>query len=841
MQTKAIKEIYPLSFMQQSLLMHHLHEDEDQGFLQVKYKLKGNLDLIRFKEAFHLAFQKHKALRASIHWQNLSHPVQIVHNNFKVPWRVFDWSTLQESEIKTMTNDLLIKDRLEKFDLTKVPISRVHLIRHHEDDYMLIWTCHHILMDGWSSFYAISEILQIYEQLVMGEQFESMATQSFFDHLKWIRNKDNSDAEIFWSEQLNKINKPLLLFPGNQKKRHNTEFLHSSVTLERGQSELLKEFSKNQAVTLNATFQAFWALLLSKLLKSDHIVFGSTVNGRTGTGLKNAEEIIGMFMNVIPVSVNINEKETFVQMVKSIQTFQNEVLKYDYLSLKDIMDFRNDSYNISIFDTLFIFQNLPEFKLEGGNIKITDYKSSVTSTYPFTIVVNNGSHISLEIIHDSSLDAEFVQKLLSNLTLLIEIIIQDFNKAIHQLKKILDFPNIPISIKEHEAFKVEKKHAGRKYQRNIQGTNQSRLQKRLTQPEDYVAPQTTIQSALVELWEEIFGFYPIGINDNFFEIGGTSTMAVQLFAQIEKHLACNLSPSELLSNPTIEGLSKKIRNKESNDSWVALVPLREKGSKRPLFCLHAGGAHVLFYNDLARNLDEDQPVYAIQPLGLDDIEKAHKSIEDMSRYYVDEIRKVQPQGPYALLGTCFSDAVAVEMARQLDEKGQDVAPLIIVDSTPKGENIDKIKEKQRFKDYLKLLMAGDFKYLTWAVKKKSTLVFNKLLKKKLPAVKPAQKSEQEIQLENLTSIRVNMARLYRKYEWKTYSGKITYILSEGFASAAWSNLLVKNWDRIAKGGVETFKIPGNHFTIFEEPEVKGLAMKVNQCLSNSIEYSNKMN
>jgi hypothetical protein len=75
-----------------------------------------------------------------------------------------------------------------------------------------------------------------------------------------------------------------------------------------------------------------------------------------------------------------------------------------------------------------------------------------------------------------------------------------------------------------------------------------------------------------------------------------------------------------------------------------------------------------------------------------------------------------------------------------------------------------------------------------------------------------------------------MARLYRKYEWKTYNGKITYILSEGFASAAWSNLLVKNWDRMAKGGVETFKIPGNHFTIFEEPEVKGLAKKVNECL-----------
>jgi len=836
MQTKAIKEIHPLSFMQQSLLMHHLYEEEDQGFLQVRYKMEGDLDLERFKKAFHLAFQKHKALRTSIHWQNLSHPVQIVHTDFKIPWSDLEWSVYHGSEITKMTNELLHEDRLKKFDLSKAPISRVHLIRLTQRDHLLIWTCHHILMDGWSSFYAISEILQIYDHLLKGEQYSVISPQSFFDHLKWIRNKDTVEAEMFWNEHLKEINKPLLLFSGKQEKKED-KFLKASVTLERDQSELLKEFSKNQAVTLNATLQALWALLLSKLLRSDHIVFGSTVNGRTGTGLKNAEEIIGMFMNVIPVCVSINDKETIAQLVKDIQTFQNEVLKYEYLSLKDIMDLRNESYNISIFDTLFIFQNLPDFKLEGGGIKITDYESTVTSTYPFTMVINNdGSHISIEIKHDSRLEAGFVQKLLSNLTMLIQTLKLNYNTEISQFKKVIELPEMPQSISKNEDSKIEKKHAGRKYQRNIQGTNQSRLKKRETELKNYTAPNTTIQSALVELWEEIFGFYPIGTKDNFFDIGGTSTMAVQLFAQIEKHLACNLSPSELLSNPTIEGLSERIRNKESENSWVALVPLRKKGSKRPLFCLHAGGAHVLFYNDLARNLGDDQPVYAIQPLGLDGIEKAHKSIEDMSRYYVDEIRKVQPEGPYALLGTCFSDAVAVEMARQLGEMGEEVDPLIIVDSTPKGENIDEIKKKQRFRDYLKLLMDGDVKYLTWAVKKKSRIVFNKLLKRNIPTAKTTQKSEQEIQLENLTSIRVNMARLYRKYEWKTYNGKITYILSEGFASAAWSNLLVKNWDRIAKGGVETFKIPGNHFTIFEEPEVQGLAKKVNECLLKPIQF-----
>ena len=140
-------------------------------------------------------------------------------------------------------------------------------------------------------------------------------------------------------------------------------FHQSGITLDQSQSKSLQGFSKKNAVTLNATLQALWALVLSKLLKSNNIVFGSTVNGRTGTGLRNAEEVIGMFMNVIPVSVSINENETFAQLVKNIQTFQNEVLKYEYLSLKDIMDFRNDSYKPVLLEGSFKLGDVVKVKI----------------------------------------------------------------------------------------------------------------------------------------------------------------------------------------------------------------------------------------------------------------------------------------------------------------------------------------------------------------------------------------------------------------------------------------------------------------------------------------------
>jgi amino acid adenylation domain-containing protein len=190
-------------------------------------------------------------------------------------------------------------------------------------------------------------------------------------------------------------------------------------------------------------------------------------------------------------------------------------------------------------------------------------------------------------------------------------------------------------------------------------------------------PRDPLELQLVRLWEEHLAVRPIGIDDSFFDLGGTSLLAVRLFAQIHRQFGKMLPLSALIRRPTIEHLATLLRAPGQAEAWTQLVPVRTAGSRPPLFCVHGHMGNALFYRELAQHLGPDQPFYAFQARGTvgDD---PHASIEEMATAYVAELRTVQPHGPYHIGGYCFGGRVAAEMACQLRAAGEEVALLAVM-------------------------------------------------------------------------------------------------------------------------------------------------------------------
>lgn len=210
----------------------------------------------------------------------------------------------------------------------------------------------------------------------------------------------------------------------------------------------------------------------------------------------------------------------------------------------------------------------------------------------------------------------------------------------------------------------------------------------------YFPPRDATERKLVEIWEAILNVRPIGIKTSFFDLGGRSLLAARLFMKLLPEFGKDLPISTLFHAPTIEKLACELRSQTAVDGYQTVVPIKPAGSKRPFFCVHGGLGSTLFLRALAWHLDVDQPFYAIEPDGLDGGPIRHLTVESMASHYISEMRRIQPQGPYAVGGYCFGGLVAFEMAQQLLESGEQVALLAHISAPLRFNGVEKPPSKR---------------------------------------------------------------------------------------------------------------------------------------------------
>jgi thioesterase domain-containing protein/acyl carrier protein len=337
-------------------------------------------------------------------------------------------------------------------------------------------------------------------------------------------------------------------------------------------------------------------------------------------------------------------------------------------------------------------------------------------------------------------------------------------------------------------------------------------------------PATPLEAQLQALWAASLGRDHVGLHEDYFQLGGDSLQAVELFLGIERTLGQPLPRSILFEASTVAEMAERIG---STAAARCVVPIRSSGSRPPLFCVHDVNGHVLNFRALAGHLREDQPVYGIQSVGLDGSEAPLTRIEDMAARYVTEVRAVQPFGPYYLCGYSIGGWLAYEMARQLTEAGQRVAFLGLFDTAsrqgPRRASLGQWLGHHA--STLASMKASEIApYLGQRVRNLGEMSRLALRARLFGAMQAVGASEARLPK------RIADANAYasRNYEIRPYAGDAVLFKATPYA---WAHPAAHaGWRDLIGGRFETVPIPGTHGDILEEPHVRELAAALSACL-----------
>jgi len=341
----------------------------------------------------------------------------------------------------------------------------------------------------------------------------------------------------------------------------------------------------------------------------------------------------------------------------------------------------------------------------------------------------------------------------------------------------------------------------------------------------FVAARNPTEEELTRIWESVLGVAPVGIHDDFMELGGTSIAAVRMASRIEKSFGTSMPLALLLRAPTIELLANALHNKRIWERRSALVTIEPEGSLPPIFCVHGHFGEILFYRPLSKLLGHHQPFFALQGV---DRSSVHDTIESKARDYLDAIRKTQPHGPYYIAGYCFGAMVAFEMGQQLLSLGESVAFLgLFMGRDPELSLPAKIFRTidLHFQQWQKLGGTAKLKQMAVSLGLRGKGLFWEISYRLLGRVAtPASRLFQNIQAMNL--------RAARRYKPRVFPGRMTVFLS----GAVWPGFrLDPNQDLFGMNAdiIELCTVPGDRDSMMREPYVGVLAEQLRMKLDAS--------
>ena len=345
---------------------------------------------------------------------------------------------------------------------------------------------------------------------------------------------------------------------------------------------------------------------------------------------------------------------------------------------------------------------------------------------------------------------------------------------------------------------------------------------------------------LTRIWEQLLGIRPIRLDQNYFDLGGDSPLAVQLFAQIEKAFKVKLPLATLFEAPTIEELAGVLRREASTSSWSPLVAIQPAGSRPPFFCMHPHGGNVLIYRELSRHLGSDQPFYGLQSQGLDGGRAPLTRVEDMAALYVKQIRKVQSHGPYLLGGYCMGGTIAFEVAQQFQAEGERVALLALFD-TINGSKFPQpsIWETSYYNCQRLMFHVANVLSLDLAEKVKFIREKIKSLRGRIPVWRSTlldklRKNPRTVSSESRALAQIWQGNLSASLNYvpKPYPGVIMdFRPLKQYRGYDKPEL---KWDRLAQGGQEIVVLPVNAPGMLAEPFVKHLAAALRRSIDGTI-------
>ncbi|MFK0925969.1 amino acid adenylation domain-containing protein, partial [Pseudomonas aeruginosa] len=415
-----VEDIYPLSPMQQGMLFHSLYEQASSDYInQMRVDVSG-LDIPRFRAAWQSALDRHAILRSGFAWQGeLQQPLQIVYRQRQLPFAEEDLSLAANRDAALLA--LAAAERERGFELQRAPLLRLLLVKTAEGEHHLIYTHHHILLDGWSNAQLLSEVLESYA----GRSPEQPRDGRYSDYIAWLQRQDAAATEAFWREQMAALDEPTRLVealaqPGLTSANGVGEHLRE---VDATATARLRDFARRHQVTLNTLVQAGWALLLQRYTGQHTVVFGATVSGRPAD-LPGVENQVGLFINTLPVVVTLAPQMTLDELLQGLQRQNLALREQEHTPLFELQRWAGFGGE-AVFDNLLVFENYPVDEVlersSAGGVRFGAVAMHEQTNYPLALALGGGDSLSLQFSYDRGLfPAATIERLGRHLTTLLE-------------------------------------------------------------------------------------------------------------------------------------------------------------------------------------------------------------------------------------------------------------------------------------------------------------------------------------------------------------------------------------------------------------------------------------
>ncbi|MFF8691270.1 amino acid adenylation domain-containing protein [Streptomyces sp. NPDC015144] len=419
-----VEDVYGLSPLQFGMLYHSLEDTSDTRpyMVQMAEEFSGPLDEKLFGGAWQQLVDRHSILRSAFVWEGVSEPVQVVQRSAPLPFETRDLRGLPDQEERLSA--FLAEDWDRGFDLSRAPLVRVTVLRMEEERRIVVWSFHHILLDGWSVQILQKELFALYRALLDGVPAELPATAPYRRYIEWLNARQDDGSAAFWTDYLAGVTEPTALHV--DRDTGDTGVGEFEVCASTELFTRAREYAKSQRVTMNTLVQGLWSILLSRYSRQDEVLFGSTISGRS-IDLPDVDSMMGLFINTLPVRGRLTGDLVVSEWLRDLQDEQLEMRQWEYCHLVDVQKHSRIPRGEPLFRSILVFENYPVVQ------KPSDFPERLTrrlincverTGYPLTLVVSAGRALEFRFVYDRSrFDAKTIERMAGHLETLLTSVV----------------------------------------------------------------------------------------------------------------------------------------------------------------------------------------------------------------------------------------------------------------------------------------------------------------------------------------------------------------------------------------------------------------------------------
>lgn len=438
---QSIVDSYPLSPIQQGMLFHYMsgaHSGVD--IEQIVCRFEEVLDPATFAEAWQAVARQHASLRTAFRWDGLEQPLQDVYAEVRLPFAAVDWRDEQNADAQL--NSFLAEDRAAGFDLEVPPLARLTLFQTADEHFTLVWTFHHMLMDGRSFPLILRDVFTAYAALSNGAAVTLADIPAYGQHIQWLSDRDASGDEAFWKTLLAGVSGPTPLPVATQSDEHAgaIERAELEVRLSSELTAALNALADARKISLNTVLQAAWAILLSRYTGEQQVVFGATRAGRHT--IEGANDIAGMFINTLPVPVAVDPDASPAALMQALRQQEIDVRPFEHTPLVNIQQWSDIPASVALFDTLIIYDRaaLDDVMKSGGEAWAKRHFKLLDKTnLPLTLYGYGEEQLLLDLVYDRNrLTDAAMERLLGHLQSILSAMAADSDARISDISLLTD-------------------------------------------------------------------------------------------------------------------------------------------------------------------------------------------------------------------------------------------------------------------------------------------------------------------------------------------------------------------------------------------------------------------